>query len=93
MADALTARGQRRRAAGLVMAAAAAALLPAVVRSEQRQADSKVSSSDDPWIAAHVGELVALYTHFHTHPELSTQEVETSRRIAEELRKAGADRK
>ncbi len=32
-----------------------------------------------------------LYKHFHTHPELSSQEVETSKRIAEELRKAGAE--
>ncbi len=36
-------------------------------------------------------ELVALYTHLHTHPELSRQEVETSKRIAEELQKAGAE--
>ena len=29
--------------------------------------------------------------HLHSHPELSFQEVETARRIAEELRKAGAE--
>ena len=32
----------------------------------------------------------SFYTHLHTHPELSYQEVETSARMAEELKKAGA---
>jgi hippurate hydrolase len=48
------------------------------------------SSSVDPWIAAHRDDLLGLYTHLHTHPELSYQEVETSKRIADELRRAGA---
>ena len=46
--------------------------------------------SPDPWITDRLPELVALYTHLHTHPELSYQEVETSKRIADELTKAGA---
>ena len=33
--------------------------------------------------------LLALYEHFHAHPELSLHEVETSARVAEELKKAG----
>src|SRR4051812_48702630 len=46
---------------------------------------------DDPWFRANRDELVALYTHLHTHPELSFHEVKTAERIAEELRKVGAD--
>jgi len=34
-------------------------------------------------------ELVDLYRHFHSHPELSFQESETSQRLAAELRKSG----
>ncbi|HEX8202516.1 MAG TPA: amidohydrolase [Isosphaeraceae bacterium] len=45
----------------------------------------------DPWVEGHLEELLGLYRHLHTHPELSFREVETSRRIAEELRKAGAE--
>jgi len=54
------------------------------------QADRHKSTAPDPWIAAHLDELVVLYTHLHTHPELSLQEVETSKRIAAELKRAGA---
>ncbi len=35
--------------------------------------------------------LIGLYTHLHTHPELSFKEVETSKRIATELRLTGAE--
>jgi hippurate hydrolase len=45
----------------------------------------------DDWVDAHLGELLGLYRHLHTHPELSFKEVESSRRIADELRKAGAE--
>jgi hippurate hydrolase len=45
----------------------------------------------DTWFAPHQGELVELYTQLHTHPELSFQEHETSKRLAKELRKTGAD--
>lgn len=37
---------------------------------------------------AHLG---ALFTHFHQNPELSFLEVETAKRMAAELKKAGAD--
>lgn len=43
------------------------------------------------WIDEHLTELVELYRHFHQHPELSFQETETSERLAEELRAAGAE--
>jgi amidohydrolase len=36
-------------------------------------------------------ELLELYKHLHTHPELSFMEENTSARVAEELRKAGFD--
>ncbi|MBX6314002.1 MAG: amidohydrolase, partial [Isosphaeraceae bacterium] len=45
----------------------------------------------DPWIESHLAELVTLYQHLHAHPELSFQEVETARRIAEELRRTGCE--
>jgi amidohydrolase len=44
----------------------------------------------DPWIAANLDELVGLYKHLHTHPELSFREVDTAARMAAELAKAGA---
>ncbi len=49
-----------------------------------------VSLADD-WYDAQVPELLGLYKHLHTHPELSFKEKETSKTIAEELRKAGAE--
>ncbi len=49
------------------------------------------ASAEEPseWAKTHLDELVKLYTHFHTHPELSYQERETSQRLAEELDAAG----
>jgi hippurate hydrolase len=41
--------------------------------------------------SARAGDLLDLYKHLHSHPELSFKEVETSKRIAAELREAGAD--
>lgn len=43
------------------------------------------------WVDEHRTELVELYRHFHQHPELSHEEAETSERLAEELRAAGAE--
>ena len=65
-----------------------AALLPISARGEA--GDTRAQAPSDPWITSHLDELVSLYTHLHTHPELSRDEVETSKRIAEELTKAGA---
>ncbi len=58
--------------------------------AEPVQTEAKPDPTADPWIAAQLPELVTLYTHLHTHPELSRQEVETSKRMAAELAKAGA---
>ena len=53
------------------------------VRAEQPPAD--------PWIAEHLKDLLGLYKHLHTHPELSFQEHETAKRMATELKEAGAE--
>jgi hippurate hydrolase len=45
----------------------------------------------EAWLDASLPSLVSLYEHLHAHPELSYQEVETSRRIASELRDAGCE--
>lgn len=47
--------------------------------------------SNDAWFSANLDPLVALYSHLHTHPELSFREVETARRIADELKQTGAE--
>jgi hippurate hydrolase len=43
----------------------------------------------DKRIDAELKDLLALYQHIHTHPELSLQEVETAARLAEEMKKLG----
>jgi amidohydrolase len=65
-------------------------LLPAAARCERPGEQSQAPAEADPWIALQLDELVKLYTYFHTHPELSRAEVETSKRVALELTKAGA---
>ena len=49
------------------------------------------AESPSQWAEQHVDELLPLYKHLHCHPELSLQEKETSKRLAEELRAVGAD--
>ncbi len=49
----------------------------------------QIAAADD-WYASHHNALLALYTHFHQHPELSYQEEETAARLAAELETAGA---
>jgi amidohydrolase len=75
----------------LLMVAAAATLRGGEYSPNSSRVDAQTSSAGDPWLGAQLGDLIALYTHFHTHPELSRQEVETSKRVAEELKKAGAE--
>ena len=48
-------------------------------------------ADDDGWINGQLPDLVAIYQHLHEHPELSFQEHETAKRIAAELREAGAE--
>ena len=45
----------------------------------------------DEWFSKQSPALLALYQQLHSHPELSFHEAETSKRIAEELRQAGAE--
>ena len=57
-------------------------------RSGQEAGGERVPGS---WTATHLDEFESLYKHLHTHPELSFQEHETARRMAAELKKAGAE--
>jgi amidohydrolase len=75
----------------VVVLAASVSVRAADDRDKPAKPEAGKSPAPDPWIAGHIDELVNLYKHFHTHPELSSHEVETSKRIAEELRKAGAE--
>ena len=43
----------------------------------------------DKRIDGEIKDLVALYQHIHTHPELSLMEADTATRLAAEMRKAG----
>ncbi|HET6574858.1 MAG TPA: amidohydrolase [Fimbriiglobus sp.] len=43
----------------------------------------------DKRIDTEIADLIALYQHLHTHPELSLQEEQTAARMAEELKKIG----
>jgi hippurate hydrolase len=51
----------------------------------------KFGAAVDAKIAAELPNLVKLYQHLHSHPELSTLEVQSAARMAEELRKLGFD--
>ena len=54
-------------------------------------ASPSLADDGETWYDSHQAELIRLYRHLHTHPELSYKEVETSARIADELKKAGAE--
>lgn len=69
------------RAASVVLALAAASGGATSARGEAPAA----------WAKAHADELLELYRHFHTHPELSFQEQETAARVAQELKAVGAE--
>jgi hippurate hydrolase len=45
----------------------------------------------EEWIEKHLPNLVELYRHFHSHPELSLQEKETAARVAREWKQAGLE--
>jgi hippurate hydrolase len=50
-----------------------------------------VATAEEGWFDKEADGLIGLYTHLHSHPELSFKEFETSKRIAQELKKAGAE--
>src|SRR5271170_4510277 len=81
----------RAQSRALLVVLAAGSVLGGDFALRSSQANAQTSSAGDPWLGAQIDDLVTLYTHLHTHPELSRQEVETSKRIAEALKKAGAD--
>jgi len=57
------------------------ALLPAIGGAEEPR----------QWVEANLDDLVALYQHFHCHPELSFHERESAKRLADEWRSVGAE--
>jgi amidohydrolase len=84
-------RGWRERpCTGILLLATAATVFAAGPGAASAGPEAQSPGPAEPWITARLPELVSLYTHLHTHPELSFQEVETSRTIAEELAKSGA---
>ncbi len=82
--------GNRQISRVIVLAVASVSVAASETRSQPVAAVAQSSADSDPWIAQHLDDLVGLYTHLHTHPELSSQEVETSKRMADELQKSGA---
>jgi hippurate hydrolase len=54
---------------------------PAWVKEQLSEVDKKIDGE--------IKDLVALYQHIHSNPELSLMEAETSKRLAAEMRKAG----
>jgi amidohydrolase len=76
-------------------------LLPLLLFAPQPgSAESPAKPADANWIKpalatvdakleSHVKNLLDLYYHLHTHPELSLKEVETAARMTEELRSLG----
>lgn len=63
-----------------------AALLLSIVAAYPTRAEEPRA-----WAEKHQGEIVKLYQHFHSNPELSFQEKETAARLAKELRAAGVE--
>jgi hippurate hydrolase len=73
---------RQSRVAALTLALWTAALAPARLAR---------GGSADEWLGSNLDPLVKFYQELHRSPELSFQEKETARRLAEALRKAGAE--
>jgi hippurate hydrolase len=58
-------------------------------KGEEKQASKDRAALVKKRIEAERADLLALYRHLHSHPELSLQEVQTSARLAKELTKLG----
>src|SRR5262245_13354243 len=50
-----------------------------------------VAEPPGEWTKKNLDDLLALYRHFHSNPELSFQEAKTAARLAEELKNAGIE--
>jgi amidohydrolase len=78
-----------------IIAAVAAILVPATTKVQAGLHDNSGPTLKDSVseiqrrIADNYGYLESLYKHFHTHPELSLQEVQTGARLVQELREIG----
>ena len=65
-----------------------------VCMSQLEAQTAPVPSADQPrqlWLDQQLDDLVAIYKVFHQNPELSFREKQTSKRLADALRKTGAD--
>jgi hippurate hydrolase len=72
--------------AAVVLAAAVLCAAPAVPAAENSESVAELVRAR---MQQEYSSLFELYKHFHSHPELSFQEVQTSARLAAELRQAG----
>lgn len=69
-------------------------ILGSVTFAQEPQPNEKPAARATPgetWVKVHLDDLVAIYQHFHRHPELSFQEKETAATLAKHLRSAGAE--
>ena len=73
----------------LTLGFATAVLLVAGVRSIDAEATNAPRAQVAQVIEANKASLVALYKHWHAHPELSLQETQSAARLAQELEAAG----
>ena len=78
---------RRSKPVSLVLALAISAITTDRATAGHAEAEGHAVS----WAKGHLDEFLGLYRHLHSHPELSNQEFATSERIAEELRKTGAE--
>jgi hippurate hydrolase len=73
----------------LLLAAVLAALIGGPLRSAPPADVSDRLRAVNQAIDGEINDLIALYKHLHTHPELSLQEEQTASRMAAELKKLG----
>src|SRR5437868_13987382 len=72
-----------------IITAAIATVLPGQISGEEGTRLKDRVPEIQACIADNYEHLESLYKHFHTHPELSLQEVQTAARLVQELRALG----
>lgn len=65
--------------------------VPALVLLLLSASSTRAAEPIAKFVEAELPQAVSLYRHFHTHPELSHQEHETSKKLAAELKAAGCE--
>ena len=65
--------------------------VPALVLLLLSVSSTRAAEPIAKFVEAELPQAVSLYRHFHTHPELSHQEHETSKKLAAELQAAGCE--